>query len=340
MQQWTLHEANTRYSDSLDLGEPAGDVERSDAESSAKLLHEKLLPAMERESDSLSDAKATAFNTELGCYQQLQQYFESKHAKKWDELPGHKTLLTKTVDLLDAVKTSAPANVPNLDFRFRHNNQVIPESETPAYRELFEMVWSGDIQGIKARTLTRWGADPKNAPLKVSVYDDLYQNTLVMVALQRRRFDLAKMLLQIAKAQYRPKAERVNYFVDEYHADEDSDLDSDTDESDYYIGSDNIDDTFELGDVTHIPEEARSEVAPVHLLCHPTRIAGLISPSVHKTLWSRDCKVEICTPLTLALIDDDFESFVKILDLANEFDSGTFHLSQSNNFRWRRSIAL
>ena len=110
------------------------------------------------------------------------------------------------------------------------------------------MVWTGDVQGIKQRTLSRWGPQNCYKPLKVSVYESLFGTTLVMIALRHKRFDLAKLLLQIAQAQYRPKDDKVNYYVDRNNSECGSD--SGADGLDYFVVQETFDNTFELGDVT------------------------------------------------------------------------------------------
>jgi hypothetical protein len=135
------------------------------------------------------------------------------------------------------------------------------------------------------------------------------------------------MLLQIAQAQYRPKDDKVNYYVDRAGSDYGSD--SDTDGSDYFVAQEVFDNTFELEDVTHIPDEARSDVTALKLLRHPTKLGHLVDPKVSEKLSSSNLSSITGTALTLALIEDDLDSFIKILDLANDFDSGTstFYIS-------------
>jgi hypothetical protein len=184
------------------------------------------------------------------------------------------------------------------------------------YGDLYELVWSGDVAEVKNRTLHRWGPDNINEPLKVSAYDSQFDNTLINVALYQKRFDLARMVLQIAKAQYRAP-ENVKYFVARDHDSDDSNQESDG--SEFFIDSQQVD-IYELGDVTHIPDQARSEISPLKLLRHQVKIADLIDNNMREKL--KKLNVESGTALTIALIEDDFELFVKLLDLANEFDPG------------------
>lgn len=183
------------------------------------------------------------------------------------------------------------------------------------------MVWNGDVQGIKLRTLAKWGPDNRNAPLKVSVFDWFFHNTLVLIALRRKRFDLAKMLLQIAQAQYRPKDNKVNYYVDRSDSDYNTDSD-DSDRSDYFVAEETFDNTFELGDVTHIPDEARSDVTALKLLRQPTNLKPYVDRKIIEKLSGSNISTLNGTALTLALIEDDLDSFIKILDLADEVDPG------------------
>lgn len=268
---------------------------------------------------------------ELTDYQLARDLFVSKDAKSWNELPGQSMLQTKEKSHLDGFATLTSAASFNKDLvGFRLGGgyySQIPQSQREAYLSLFESVWSGNISDIKACTLTRWGPNKDKEPLKVSISESLYGNTLVAIALQHKRFDLAKMLLQIAQAQYRPKDEKVNYYIDRDSSDNDSEHGG-SDGSDYYVGTETIDDTYELGDVTHVPDEARTTVTPLEILRWPATMLHLIDEKTKDKLCNNKVTNFTGTALTRALIQDDFDAFVKILDLADEFDPGNTYTDQ------------
>jgi len=267
-------------------------------------------------------AKKAAIEKDLQFLSDIREFFISKHAKTWNDLPGHEDIRNaKPVRLPrfpDDTISPRPSLAQEIDFCFS-TYRTVPAEQKAAYLELFEMVWSGDIQGIKSRTLARWGPERRNEPLKISVYDSLYGNTPVMIALHQKRFDLARMLLQIAKAQYRPKEHKVNYYVDR---DDYSDVCSEhsSPASEYYIASETVDDTYELGDVTHIPDEARSDITALQLLRHSTdRLFSACEYKLPNHLANHNL-ANSGTALTLTIIQNDFDSFVKILELAGELD--------------------
>jgi len=251
--------------------------------------------------------------------------FLAKNAKSWNELPGHDLIRTKVASHLNGINSKSADETLSFDktsIKFNYTPyEEVPQSQHESYLELFEMVWTGDVQGIKQRTLSRWGPQNCYKPLKVSVYESLFGTTLVMIALRHKRFDLAKLLLQIAQAQYRPKDDKVNYYVDRNNSECGSD--SGADGLDYFVVQETFDNTFELGDVTHIPDEARTDVTALKVLRHPTTLAPYVDRIVIKKLLSSKLSPTTGTTLTLALIEDDLESFVKILDLANAVDPGT-----------------
>jgi hypothetical protein len=289
---------------------------------------------IQQEAD-FKDQKKVAVTKQLEEYQQLQTLFASKDAKTWNEIPDQELMRTADKCHLQGFQISAatrPFDQTLINFRFNSYYSDVPSSKRDAYLSLFAMVWSGNVHEIKAMTLTRWGPNNENEPLKISVGESLFGYTLVMIVLQQKRFDLAKMLLQIAQVQYRPKEEKVNYFI-ERDDDSDNDSECDSEGSEYYIGTETVDNSYELGDVTHIPDEARSEITPLQLLRRQAKFLNLIDAETRRLLSSLNPRCDSGTALTLALIQDDFDAFVKILDLADEFDSGIFP-QYGSDIRW------
>jgi hypothetical protein len=273
------------------------------------------------------DVKKHVITEELTDYQKVRNMFEIKDAKTWNEIPGQEMLRTKQKSHLHdfaSLTSTTTFSKALVNFRLSGSYYELPSSQQEAYFSLFERVWSGNVYDIKAVTLARWGLNKDNEPLKVSIYESLYGNTLVAIALQQKRFDLARMLLQIAQVQYRPKEQKVNYFIDR---DDSSDNDSErsSDGSDYYIASETIDNDYELGDVTHIPDEARTNITPLQILRRQVTFSHLLDKKTRDKLSSSNVNAFTGTALTMALMQDDFDAFVKILDLADEFDPGFSH---------------
>jgi len=272
-------------------------------------------------------AKKAAIEAELAKFKALKSIFANEGAKGWNDIPEH-ALLQRSCRPPSFPIAAAVSKFDKSHIQFKVSYRTkIQHSQYDSYLELYEMVWSNDLKGIKERTLTRWGPNQDKEPLKVSVSETVCGYNLVHIAIFRKRFDLARMLLQIAQAQYRPKDENVNYYVDraydsDYEHEEDEVEDSEA--TDYYIASERLDNSYELGDVTHIPDQAHSDVSPITLLKQSVKFESLLPPKDPSDGQSDRLPTE-GSALTLAVILEDFDSFVKILDLADEFDLGMFY---------------
>jgi hypothetical protein len=269
-------------------------------------------------------AKRAAVEDVLKICEKIREVFVSKNARSWSDLPGHNLLVNSGEVHLAGFPLGLPTEQfpskmkPKPTFsvmRASSGYRRATEEQQDGLLELFEVVWRGDVQAIKTQTLGRWGPDKKKDPLPVAVATQGMGITLIMVALKQKRIDLVKLILQIAKAQFRPKDAKVNFYVErnEYSEDEDED-------GDYYIASETIDDTFELGDVAQIPDEARSDVSPLDLLRRSiTMRTKLIDEKSLGKLQKHNLANQPAA-LTLTIIEDDFDTFVKLLNLADEFD--------------------
>ena len=123
----------------------------------------------------------------------------------------------------------------------------------------FEATWEGRIDKIKELTLANWGPEGKNKPLQVSTHD-AKGFTPFAIALYRRQFEVARLLVQIAEAQYKPtdKTEARRRFV---MASEDSDDSSGDEDSDVLnITSEVIDETYTYENVAALQESVGSKV--------------------------------------------------------------------------------
>ncbi|KAI4277467.1 MAG: hypothetical protein LQ337_001740 [Flavoplaca oasis] len=125
---------------------------------------------------------------------------------------------------------------PSVTFRVTASEEVLA-----GYLQLFEAAWEGDDKKIKALTMAQWGPDGQMKPLHVS-NADAKGFTPFTIAVYRRHFETAKMILGIADAQFKiPEsndASRRRYKIaseDEYSGSDDS-------------HSDNLDITYDVVD--------------------------------------------------------------------------------------------
>ena len=314
-------EASIKESDSED------DSDNSDTETSLNsAMH--AMANLELDNPGVNEvearvAKRAAIEKEFNFSQKLYDFFVFKNAKSWNDLDGHDKIRNASpVHLAGYLESlgnqSLKTAKTNLRFQSKKHRANAADQDA-AYLELFELVWRGDIAGIKSRTLSRWGPDGRNEPLQIAVWETTYGVTPVMIALRQKRFDLARMLLQIAQVQYRPKDQNVNYYV-ERDDPEEIYSDAESDASEFHISGEAIDNIYELGDVTSIPDQAKSDMSALQFLRKSlTRLSRFISSAVQKRLATHKL-ADSGTVLTLAVIENDFGSFVKILDLAGELD--------------------
>ena len=121
----------------------------------------------------------------------------------------------------------------------------------------FEAAWIGDVPKIKELTLTSWGSDQKQNPLSVATQDSRGFTPLA-IAIYRRHFDVAKILLEIADFQYRapekdPELRR--YRINE----EDSDVDSEAGDNDIAISSEVVDETYTIDNIASLQQSVGSK---------------------------------------------------------------------------------
>lgn len=142
------------------------------------------------------------------------------------------------------------------------------------YERLFEAAWNGDLVAVKRMTLARWGPSEDRMPLQIATTD---ANSIspFAIAVFRGHLDLAKIILEIALAQYEPEEKpNVSYRVSlfESHASEDTDDSGNEDEmesSNTYkvrVRSELVDDQFTVDLVSKLGQQVKSRVKPTDLL--------------------------------------------------------------------------
>ena len=151
------------------------------------------------------------------------------------------------------------------EFRLRISFRIpdLHDESKKLYIKLFEAVWAGDEATVKALTLKPNG---KNPPLQVAVQDDLGFSPF-SIALARGNRSLAKVIIDIATAQYEPddtEEPRRRYVI----ADEEDDASSVSDQSDdgVRIESELIDDVFTVENVADIQRRVGSKVQVAEML--------------------------------------------------------------------------
>ncbi|KAH8995817.1 hypothetical protein EDB86DRAFT_1066941 [Lactarius hatsudake] len=190
------------------------------------------------------------------------------------------------------------------------------------YGELYEACWKGDNASVLELCLPKQVADEKE-PIQIVVQTTALDGpshistswTPFVVALHRRHWDTARLVLAIAKAQYQPPDTEMGetnkgILRDDLDSVEEGEFDSDEDDYGDYSEEKPINFT----DIAARPSSVRTDVPPKRML------------ELETTFLQPGLKRISCNPLQKAIIEDDFEAFVHTLNLY-EFAGATMRLN-------------
>ncbi|KAK0618316.1 hypothetical protein B0T17DRAFT_509862 [Bombardia bombarda] len=200
--------------------------------------------------------KMAAIKNDAAVMEKVVQKMLDKGAKKFSELYPYR----------DNPQTEAftdPDEVAPYSYVFSFNMVIdATEARLPAYIELFEAAWSGDLEKIKLLTLTSWDDAKEEAPLSILVCDN-QDNNPFSLAFSRGHHDVAKAILEIAAAQYSPREKPKTRYLMGAARDEDSDDDSEVGEGlEMEIYSEIIDDRFTIEDIGKVSMQVTSHHKP------------------------------------------------------------------------------
>ncbi|KAH8704467.1 hypothetical protein GQ44DRAFT_831459 [Phaeosphaeriaceae sp. PMI808] len=135
----------------------------------------------------------------------------------------------------------------------------LTDERQAAYIKLFQASWEGDLATIKTFTLAVWGEN--QSPLQVAVQDSNSFSPF-SIAILRKHFDVARAILEIARAQYAPdgQADMKKYSLQSRDEDDDSEY---SDEDDVQIYSQIVDDRFTLENIGEVQSQVKSSVSPL-----------------------------------------------------------------------------
>ncbi|KAF8260330.1 hypothetical protein EI94DRAFT_1780506 [Lactarius quietus] len=180
------------------------------------------------------------------------------------------------------------------------------------YDELYEACWNGDNASIQELCLPKQVAEGKE-PIQIVVQTTTATApyhylgwTPLTVAVHRRHWNTARLVLAIATAQYQPR---------------DTQIDPITDAISAHLADYSEQTPIDFTDIAARPSPVRTEI-------HPATMLQLSAD--HLQDGHRDVS---CSPLEKAIIENDIEAFVRTLDLC-EFvameitpDSAAFNLA-------------
>ncbi|KAI0303314.1 hypothetical protein B0F90DRAFT_1710051 [Multifurca ochricompacta] len=191
----------------------------------------------------------------------------------------------------------------HINFPFSKN--PVPVHLKTLYDELYEACWAGDNAFIQELCLPKRIEEGKT-PIQISVQTEALNDSFAseagwtpfFVALYRRHWETARLVLAISAAQYQPpKVETASF--DARANDSDSDDEGSYDSDEDYAEEKEIN----FIDIAARPSAIRTDVSPKWLL------------EVQCVLLKADGKSVSCKPLQKAIIENDFEAFVRTLDL-------------------------
>ncbi|KAA1479103.1 ankyrin [Dentipellis sp. KUC8613] len=237
-----------------------------------------------------------------------------------------------------AAKPATPAivqqNFPKVSGYKRHsaysNYDLVPLHLKVLYDELYEACWNGDNARIEELCLPKHPSktDP---PLQISVQTahpaNHSEHSPLSVAIQRRKWDTARLILAIAYAQYFPNEVTERFNVNDLVGDDDDEDDEDDEDDDVDMDDSEVD----LTDIAERPSAVHCKASPSRML---TNTHGL---------WiSKDGKSHDTPIMERAVMEDDFEAFVKICDLYKAVDEDLWPNSYVPDYimKWDRPDML
>ncbi|KAI0337566.1 ankyrin [Trametopsis cervina] len=192
-----------------------------------------------------------------------------------------------------------------------YGHQAVPKTTIPLYEELFAACYEGDNAKIKQLCMPQHSQKTPDTPIQISSHWGIpYQGfTPLYLAILARKWDTVKLILAIATAQYSPgdpvekKFETKILSLDDDPDDESDDDDDDSDEDDMDIDGEPVN----FIDIAKRHSDIRVPVHPSLMLHHVNA----------PLLWKDKEEVLLLTPFGKAIVEDDFEAFMQLLNTAS-----------------------
>ncbi|OQO13617.1 hypothetical protein B0A48_01846 [Cryoendolithus antarcticus] len=224
----------------------------------------------ENDKTGYEEKQAAVFDM-LDGFKKLQGVLNAKGGKTFYEL--HPEIDQPTDQQNNAFGSwQAPKPEP-FKMRFWFNLQEMHEELVKKYLQLYEATWASDVAKLKQLCLVPWTNDKgeQQAPLKIAVTDTL-QLSPFAIAVMHGDLDLAKLIMEIAEAQYvlpgsdQQRRYRLNGGDDDDESDEDASDDDTSDGHELALASDVVDDTFTIENVGEISMQVKSHTKPLNVL--------------------------------------------------------------------------
>ncbi|KAH8995819.1 hypothetical protein EDB86DRAFT_3243523 [Lactarius hatsudake] len=207
----------------------------------------------------------------------------------------------------------------------RDRTTPVPVRLKVFYDGLYEACWKGDNASIRELCLPRQvaeGEEPIQIVVQTTAPSDsvgsLIGWTPFLVALHRRHWGTARLVLAIAIAQYQPPGTDIGATTRAILYD-----DSDSDDGEGHHDPDNDHSEpkpIDFTDIAARPSSVRTEVPPKKLL------------ELQAVLFQAGLKRVSCNPLQKAIVEDDFEAFIHTLDIYEFAGAATWPDSGAYDF--------
>lgn len=192
----------------------------------------------------------------------------------------------------------------------------------------FEAAWNGDLDTIKSLTTGMWGSSQDQPPLEIAVADgqDL---TCLVIAILRGHMHIARPILEIVQAQYKPK---------EPEAQKRFEVDIDcvsSDDGDLNIVGHTVDDQFTHENIGEVTTTVESKVTPLMALQRvfdaflfleeePIPDIDLV-PANQSEVRHGSYPIKVNTLAKYAIYKNDLSLLDFLLQSAQEFSDDTSH---------------
>lgn len=214
--------------------------------------------------------KEEAINVRIRELLALEQKLVEKGAKSFWELYPEKQKEAKSGSPRNYYGFTGFNNEP-YETKISFNIADLTPEKEANYVKLFEAAWVGDTKTVKSLCLHA------DRPLLIAVAD-LNGFSPFSIAVIRGHYELAKMIVEVAQAQYQPKNKKQQYHYtlenDEYSDDSNGD-----DDDEYQVSSDKmkvvthlVDENFTIDDVAALAANVKSQVSPAAMVAWNCRV--------------------------------------------------------------------
>lgn len=175
-------------------------------------------------------------------------------------------------------------------------------------------MYQNDVDTVKKMTLGPWGSEKPRKPLAIAVKDSNGFSPFSL-AIGRGHLKLAKIIIDIALAQYQPELEPVRKYRWNLDPD-DSDYNSEPDSDEINVYRELVDDVFTVDVIGAVSDVVKGTVHPVTMIgwpCKPFRFEG-----ASKDPNRGEDRRQMFSLLKFAVITDDMTLLSFILRLSAE----------------------